>query len=330
MKRSRRGFSLIELLVVIAIITVLLGLLLPAVQRVRESANRIVCVNNLKQIALAAHNHESIQGCLPAGMDRQHVGALVYLLPYLEQEAYFKGVSFDPNFVYWWLDPRNRPPLAGPPWLDLPVPRPPDRYGLEGNLKGFLCPTAISPSEAVSVLMTSTRGTPGIDFTPGLPTDWYLLCGGPGNQILTRNHYAPVGGDLYFDRGRYRGIFAYNVRRRLSDVRDGTSHTLMFGETAGGTLYLDQGEPGPQMCVLSLPVGPLFLTPGLDAATDYAHERSGFGYFGSRHSNLVHFAWADGSVRPLYDPGSWNVSPKFDLLLALGGIADGVPTPDDF
>ncbi len=236
-RRCRRGFTLMELLVVIAILGVLLGLLLPAVQVVRETANRLTCQNNLKQIALAAHNYESGHGRLPPGMDHQHIGALVYLLPYLEQDAYFKGVWFDPqHFVYWWQDPRNRPPLAGPPWFDLPVPRPPSRYAIEGDLKILICPSGIAPSQAQNVLMTSTRGTPGVEFTPGLPPDWDLFSGAPGNKVITRNHYAPVGGDWFFDGGRYRGIFYYNVCRPLTDVKDGTSNTLMFGETAGGTV----------------------------------------------------------------------------------------------
>src|SRR5215472_16354554 len=108
-RNHRSGFSLTELLVSIAIIGVLTALLLPAVQMVREAARRTQCKNNLKEIALAAHNFEDAHGRLPPGMDFQHVGALVYLLPYLDQAAYYDGFSFDDRYTYWWLNPANRP-----------------------------------------------------------------------------------------------------------------------------------------------------------------------------------------------------------------------------
>src|SRR2546427_11872755 len=113
----RGGFTLIELLVVIAIIAVLIGLLLPAVQKVREAANRMSCQNNLKQIALAAANYESAYGMYPPGVvvspnspnagyvsappySGPYTGILVFLLPYIEQNAIYSQIPrefFDPQ-----------------------------------------------------------------------------------------------------------------------------------------------------------------------------------------------------------------------------------------
>ena len=108
--RRTRGFTLIELLVVIAIIAVLIGLLLPAVQKVREAAARIKCANNLKQLGLAMHSYLDAQGGLPANGNYVWNGSGVTtvnawsaparILPYVEQEALFRGIDFGTGYDF--------------------------------------------------------------------------------------------------------------------------------------------------------------------------------------------------------------------------------------
>jgi prepilin-type N-terminal cleavage/methylation domain-containing protein/prepilin-type processing-associated H-X9-DG protein len=346
--KAKRAFTLIELLVVIAIIAVLIGLLLPAVQKVREAANRMSCSNNLKQLGLAAANYDAAFSKLPPGMDARLIGECVRLLPYLEQQAQYSLYIFDDgtplvdpttgmpsnhfyynfgsfNPVYMEPNQANRPTTTA---TDV-IPRPPAVYGCEGNFKVFHCPSAQTPDETVTALMAVLYDDGTGFFAPTTAPYGHLFSSAPGRLVLGRSNYLGVAGECrnYAPYNIYFGLLHYNSRTTIGRVPDGTSNTLLFGEYTGG--YINWGgnggipsgwSTGHWSCGFNYSCfGPPDTNPLAHPDTTPNPPGGAYGHFSSLHAGaLCQFAYADGSVRklsPQIDFGTW---------LALGGYQDGV------
>jgi prepilin-type N-terminal cleavage/methylation domain-containing protein/prepilin-type processing-associated H-X9-DG protein len=318
----RRGFTLVELLVVIAIIGVLVGLLLPAVQKVREAAARSSCMNNLKQLGLAAHDYDCAFQRLPAGADGQNVGCLVYLLPYFEQDAHYKNFSFDPRYALYYQNPLNKPPTTGANV----IPRPPTLYGCEGTIKTLLCPSAPDPASYNTAWEASNYGTPGVDYPSAVPTFGTVFTGAPGRLVLGRSNYLGMAGfGPHSQDPQLVGLFYYNSSNSVGRVPDGTSNTMMFGEYTGGTTVWGGGGGIPDgVSTACWSAGFIYTMFGPPTTQDIPSTApppavATVGVFNSRHAgNLVNVAFADGSVRSI------PTSIDFTVWVHMSGMQDGM------
>ena len=281
--KNRRGFTLIELLVVIAIIAILIGLLLPAVQKVREAAARMSCSNNLKQLGIAVHSYHDAQGRLPYNGDPVansgccwNTGARQYsflarMLPYIEQDNLFRvgGLGTSPEAVMG-----SAPAVA-----------------MGGtSIKSFNCPSDTTPNLRTgvanhpggqSVASTSYKGVSGSNWCWG---SWV-------NTGPTGNCNGLDLGDGIFWRSDFRRPL------RLVQITDGTSNTLMIGEDMGSNnihnaWYYANGANG----TCSIPLNTA-VTPQELAAQGGAGNWPNVYSFRSRHTGGANFAIADGSVR---------------------------------
>jgi prepilin-type N-terminal cleavage/methylation domain-containing protein/prepilin-type processing-associated H-X9-DG protein len=225
----RRGFTLIELLVVIGIIAVLIGLLLPAVQKVRESAARLKCQSNLKQIGLALHGFHDAVGFLPPGLategnnqDCYHTG-FTYLLPYLEQGNVYQLYNFDRQ----WYDGANY-------------------TAVEQQVPVFFCP---SNRTSGTIDLTPFIEQWGAPMPPFVGACDYVLCKGANACLWTDTSGIPPEarglfnevqyGSVVYPRGGGPWVPIPQQSVRLTSITDGLSNTIAVGEAAGGnSLYV--------------------------------------------------------------------------------------------
>jgi prepilin-type N-terminal cleavage/methylation domain-containing protein/prepilin-type processing-associated H-X9-DG protein len=225
--RARQAFTLIELLVVIAILGVLMALLLPAVQKVREAAARMKCANNLKQFGLALHGFHDVNGYLPAGMvteldiqDSFHSG-FTYLLPYIEQDNIHRLYHYDKQ------------------WYDLA-----NYTAVEQQAPLFFCPSNRSSGTIDLTPFIKQWGAP---MPPYVGASDYVLCKGARAQIDVTPANIPIEARGLFNisqadwtidnTGQTQWAPTPQFRVRFLNITDGLSSTIALGEAAGGNSY---------------------------------------------------------------------------------------------
>lgn len=321
----RAGLTLIEVLVAVACITFLIGLAIPAAQKVRESANRAACVNNMKQIGTALLAFEQTQRLLPPGclgqgppdlggmpdFGVQNVGWLVRLLPHLDQnqmwEKFWTGVptnylNVDAIAAPWWT-------LTGPNLI------------AQQRLRVFLCPAdnASNSQHTYRAMQICRFPIPEDPYSFGLVADyawWNTPNYGRTNYVGVAGYAGAGNGHPELDK--LVGIFANRVQVRLDRVSetDGTSNTLAFGE------YLGYRATGNEFTATWMGVGQMPVTWGISSTPKYEWYQ-----FGSRHPGLVNFCFADGSVKSLragFFP--WDSdSALINTYYALAGHSDSLP-----
>jgi prepilin-type N-terminal cleavage/methylation domain-containing protein len=324
---ARRAFTLIELLVVIAIIGILIALLLPAVQKIREAAARMSCSNNLKQIVLASHNYHDSFLSLPPGVNCSAnsvdpnpqfgpesyfpkgdwgplLGCLAYLLPFIEQGNISNQIIA--QYPTWFSTTTTAPAWAySTPPFDFQSGIPSAQQNGTGipawslaHIKTFECPSdnlyatlAGGPTDCVFYLPPNFIE---IDFLFDIP--------GFGHEGGRTNYTGSSGYDGT-NTPQFCGPYYVNSKTTLQSIGDGTSNTIAFGETLGGTsvgarnLALMWPGSGAMPTGWGLPTDQKGFDPTQGPVSNTGVP-DWFNY-SSRHGPIVLFGFCDGSVRPI-------------------------------
>jgi prepilin-type N-terminal cleavage/methylation domain-containing protein/prepilin-type processing-associated H-X9-DG protein len=306
--RGRRAFTLIELLVVIAIIAVLIGLLLPAVQKVREAANRMKCSNNLKQLALGLHTYHDTHSTFPAaGNAINRLGWHVYVLPYIEQNNLYAKFDLVTNKTYHAISPGRR------------------ELGLVKVVTLF-CPSGPREKPDTSGIHVGhpPEYEPPTTGAPPFTTHYYGVLGPKGTNPATNQAYTVFSNSGSVQHGDWatQGVFQRETPTRIADITDGTSNTLALAELSWinnvtGTRYRTwiRGCHDSNACASARNVVNQINTQGILTYTDIA--------FGSMHAGGANFAMADGSV--LFLPQTINLGLYKSLASRNGGEVASLP-----
>jgi prepilin-type N-terminal cleavage/methylation domain-containing protein/prepilin-type processing-associated H-X9-DG protein len=318
----RRGFTLIELLVVIAIIAILIGLLLPAVQKVREAAQRTTCQNNLKQIGLALHNYHDSNGRFPAakihsgtgtGLQTDYSGpevsylgrpfrvynhtGWVALLPFIEQGNLFRQYDYQSPSCYSC----SSAGLEDDSWLAGPIG--PNEAVVGTYLKIYTCPSDENPPPA-----RTDYGHPA-DYTVTPPIEYLPYYHAFSRQNARRSNYLfasykDTDATPRYPGGPIVGVFGTNGAANIMAITDGLSNTVMVGESrqqhieeaygpywGSGTHTCCHGAVFDEHWNINYPAGD---------SPDNRYLQKAWG-FGSWHAGGANFVFADGSVHFLMD-----------------------------